>query len=177
MMTYAELEFIKAEAAERGIGGVTGTAAEHYYAGITASMEQWGASAADIAAYIAQPNVVYAGGTAGLVQIAQEKYVALFTDGGQAWDEWRRTCVPATIQPGTAATSSNVPRRFQYSVTEQSVNNANRQDALAAMGGTDSFSTRMYWDKSPQNAPTWNPPFGPGTACGVRGQAPSPGAP
>ena len=177
LMTYAEIEFIRAEAAERGIGGVTGTAASHYYAGITASMKQWGAADADIAAYIAQPNVVYAGGTAGLVQIAQEKYVALFTDGGQAWNEWRRTCVPATIQPGSAATSSNVPRRFQYSVTERSVNNDNRTAALTAMGGTDSFSTRMYWDKSASAAPTWNPPFGPGVACGVRNQAPSPGAP
>ena len=177
LMTYAEVEFIKAEAAERGIGGVVGTAASHYVAGITASMEQWGASAGDIAAYLAQPNVVYAGGTAGLVQIAQEKYVALFTDGGQAWNEWRRTCVPATIQPGSAATSSNVPRRFQYSVTERSVNDANRTAALTAMGGTDSFATRMYWDKSPANAPTYAAPFGPGAACGVRGQAPSPGAP
>jgi len=34
-----------------------------------------GVAAADIAAYLARPNVVYAGGTAGLVQIAQEKYV------------------------------------------------------------------------------------------------------
>ena len=177
LMTYAEVEFIKAEAAERGVGGVTGTAASHYIAGITASMEQWGASAGDIAAYLARPNVVYAGGTAGLVQIAQEKYVALFTDGGQAWAEWRRTCVPATIQPGSAATSSNVPRRFQYSVTEVSVNDANRTAALTAMGGTDSFATRMYWDKSPSAAPTWNPPFGPGANCGVRGAAPSPGAP
>jgi hypothetical protein len=177
LMTYAEVEFIKAEAAERGIGGVTGSAASHYAAAITASMERWGVAAADIAAYLARPNVVYAGGTAGLVQIAQEKYVALYTDGGQAWDEWRRTCIPATIQPGPAATQSNVPRRFQYSVTEKSVNAANLAAANTQQGGTDSFSTRMYWDKSPSNAPTWNPPFGPGATCGVRGQAPSPGAP
>jgi hypothetical protein len=177
LMTYAEIEFIKAEAAERGIGGVVGTAASHYIAGITASMEQWGVAASDIAAYLARPSVVYTPGTAGLVQIAQEKWVALFTDGGQAWAEWRRTCVPATVQPGSAATQANVPRRFQYSVTEKSVNLANVNLANTAQGGTDSFATRMYWDKSPQNAPTWNPPFGPGANCGVRGAAPSPGAP
>lgn len=175
LMTYAEVEFIKAEAAERGIGGVSGSAASHYAAGITASMEQWGVAASDIAAYLAGPNVVYAGGTAGLVQIAQEKYIALFTDGGQAWAEWRRTCVPATIQPGAAATQSNIPRRFEYSVTENSVNATNM--AAANGGNPDSFTTRMYWDQSPQNAPTWNPPFGPGANCGVRGAAPSPGAP
>ena len=140
-------------------------------------MQQWGVGATAIAAYLASPGVAYTPGTAGLVQIAQEKWVALFTDGGQAWAEWRRTCVPATVQPGSAATTDNVPRRFQYSVTETSVNNANVKLALTAQGGTDSFSTRMYWDKSPQNAPTWNPPFGPGANCGVRGAAPSPGAP
>ena len=177
LMTYAEVEFIQAEAAERGIGGVTGTAALHYAAGITAAMEQWGVAASDIVAYLAEPNVVYAGGTAGLVQIAQEKWIALFTDGGQAWAEWRRTCVPATVQPGLAATQSNVPSRFHYSVTEKSVNAANLAIANTQQGGPDSFSTRMYWDKSPQNAPTWNAPFGPGLNCGVRGAAPSPGAP
>jgi hypothetical protein len=176
LMTYAEVEFILAEAAERGLGGVTGSAASHYYAGITASMDQWGVPAAEIATYLAQPNVVYAGGTAGLVQIAQEKWIALYTDGGSAWSEWRRTCVPATVQPGSAATQTNVPRRFQYSVTEKSVNLANVNEAIAAQCSY-SFSTRMYWDKQPQNAPTWNPPYGPGANCGVRGAAPSPGAP
>jgi hypothetical protein len=171
LMTYAEVEFILAEAAERGIGGVTGAAA-HYNAGIRASMEQWGVPESDIAAYLADPSVVYQGGVNGLVQIAQEKYVALFTDGGQAWADWRRTCVPFTIQPGAAAISSNVPRRFQYSVTEKSVNADNM--AAANGGAADSFSTRMYWDKSPQNAPTYALI---GAACGVRGSAPSPGAP
>jgi len=174
LMTYAEVEFIKAEAAERAIGGVAGTAASHYVAGITASLQQWGASASDIAAYLARPGVVYAGGTAGLVQIAQEKWVALFTDGGQAWAEWRRTCVPFTVQPGLAATQLNVPRRFQYSVTEKSVNAANLVLANTQQGGPDAFSTRMYWDKSPANAPTYALI---GTNCGVRGLAPSPGAP
>lgn len=173
LMTYAEVEFILAEAAERGLGGVTGSAAAHYNAGITASMQQWGVPASDIAAYLARPEVVYKGGVQGLVQIAQEKWVALFTDGGQAWAEWRRTCVPFTVQPGAAATQSNVPRRFQYSVTEKSVNNAN-VDLAKTQQGPDAFSTRMYWDKQPQNAPTYALI---GAKCGVRGQAPSPGAP
>jgi hypothetical protein len=131
-------------------------------------MQMWGVTdAAAIASYLGQAGVAYAGGTPGLVQIADQKYITLFTDGGQAWAEWRRTCQPATVQPGPAALASNVPRRLEYSITEVSVNGAN-VDAAVADQGADVFETRMYWDTKPQNSPTWF------AACGIRGQAPAP---
>jgi hypothetical protein len=167
LMTYAEVEFIKAEVAERALATVSGSAASHYQAGIRASMEQWGVGSGAINAYLAQGNVAYKGGTAGLTQIAQQKWIALYTDGGTAWAEWRRTCVPATVQPGRDASQSNVPRRFQYSITEKSVNIDNVNAAITAQGA-DAFATRMYWDKTPSAAPTWF------AACGIRGQAPTP---
>lgn len=168
LMTYAEVAFIQAEAAERGLGGLTPAQAAGFYdAGVKASMAQWGVSDAQATAFLAQPGVAYAGGTPGLVQIAQQKWVALFTDGGQAWAEWRRTCQPATVQPGAAAIQSTVPRRFQYSTTETSVNNANRQEAIARQGA-DTFNSRMYWDTKPTAAPTYV------AGCGVRGSAPPP---
>lgn len=166
LMTYAEVEFIKAEAVERALATISGSAASHYAAGIRASMEQWGVSESAIDAYLAQGNVTYLGGVAGLKQIAQQKWVALYSDGGSAWSEWRRTCYPATIQPGPAATQSAVPRRFQYSITEKSVNLDNVNLAITAQG-PDAFSTRMYWDKSPTLAPTYF------VGCGIRGQAPA----
>lgn len=167
LMTYAEVEFIKAEAAERGLATVSGSAASHYLAGIRASMEQWGVSDGGISAYLAQGNVAYKGGAAGLAQIGQQKWVALYTDGGTAWSEWRRTCQPMSVQPGPAATQSNVPRRFQYSITEKSVNLDNVNAAIAVQGA-DTFTSRMYWDKSPTAAPTYF------VGCGVRGVAPAP---
>ena len=87
---------IQAEAAERSLGGLTPSQAAGFYnAGITASMNQWGVTdAAAITAYLAQPAVAYKGGTAGLKQIALQKWIALYSDGGQAWFEWRRTCTP-----------------------------------------------------------------------------------
>ncbi|MEO6877008.1 MAG: SusD/RagB family nutrient-binding outer membrane lipoprotein, partial [Gemmatimonadaceae bacterium] len=96
LMTYAEMALIQAEAAARSMGGLTpGQAAGFYNAGISASMSQWGVTdAGAIAAYLAQPAVAYQGGTAGLKQIALQKWIALYADGGQAWFEWRRTCVP-----------------------------------------------------------------------------------
>lgn len=167
LMTYAEVEFIKAEAVERGLATVSGSAASHYVAGIRASMEQWGVDAGAIDAYLAQGSVAYKGGVEGLKQIAQQKWVALYTDGGQAWAEWRRTCYPASVQPGPNATQSNVPRRFQYSITEKSVNIENVNAAITAQGA-DAFATRMYWDKSPTAAPTFF------SGCGLRGSAPAP---
>lgn len=162
MMTYAEVAFIKAEAAARGIGGFTaGQAAAFYQAGIRASMEQWGVADADITTYLARPEIVFAGGVAGLRQIAIQKWIALYTDGGQAWFEWRRTCQPATVKPGPAAIINTVPRRLEYSITEESVNGASLAAAIDRQGDDD-FETRMYWDSAPTAAPTYV------AGCGVR---------
>lgn len=155
LLTYAELEFIKAEAAQRSMGGLNpAQAAGFYNAGIQASMEQWGVTdAAAIASYLVRPEVAYQGGTAGLKQIAIQKWIALFGDGGQAWAEWRRTCQPETVVAGPDATENFVPRRFYYSQTEISVNGANVDEAVTRQGGTDDFGMRVWWDE-PANAPT-----------------------
>jgi hypothetical protein len=184
LMTYAEVAFIQAEAAARSLGGLTPAQAPAFYnAGVTASIEQWGGSATQASTFLATPGVAYGTGTGTgpvsntpLYQIAQQKWLALFTDGGQAWAEWRRTCVPATVKPGPNALRANVPRRFQYSTTERSVNDANRLEAATRMdaaspthGATvDEYEVRMYWDTNPTAAPTYF------VGCGNRTAAPSP---
>lgn len=167
VMTYAEVSFILAEAAERGmIAGGSAAAAAYYEQGIRASMAQWGVTdATAINTYLARPGVAYdlAGTTAQRqTQIARQKWIALFSDGVQAWAEWRRTCVPATVIPGPAAVINTIPRRYQYSVRERLVNAANL-DAAVGRQGADNFTTRMYWDSNPTAAPTY-----PGATCGVR---------
>lgn len=162
LFTAAEGNFILAEAAERGIGGVAGGSAQaaiYYAAGIRASMRQWGiTSVAAQDAFIAGANVSYAAAATQaerLTRIATQKWVALYTDGGTAWTEWRRTCVPASIVPGPGAIQTTVPRRFIYSNTEYSVNRQNVMAAVAVQGADD-FNTRMYWDKTPAAAPTYS---------------------
>jgi hypothetical protein len=157
IFTYADVAFILAEAAERGIGGLGAGQAKGYYdAGITASMNQWGITdAAAIAAFLARPEIAYKGGTPGLKQIATQRWVALYTDGTQAWSEWRRTCQPTTPVAGPEAMIDVIPRRLQYSTTETSANKENVNAALANMGGKDDFLTRMWWDKNPTAAPTY----------------------
>jgi hypothetical protein len=155
ILTYAELQFIRAEAAERGFAGLSaGQAAGFYRDAITASLNQWGVTnAGTIAAFLAQPNVAYKGGVEGLKQIAVQKWIALYTDGGQAWAEWRRTCQPAGLAAGPAALVNYIPRRFLYSTTEVSANKENL-DAAIARQGADNFATRVYWDTKPTAAPT-----------------------
>jgi hypothetical protein len=155
ILTYAELQFIRAEAAERGIAGLSAGQAKGFYDdAITASLNQWGITdAGAISAFLAQPNVAYKGGVEGLKQIAVQKWIALYTDGGTAWAEWRRTCQPTTIVPGPAASVQFIPRRFFYSLTEVSANSENLEAAIARQG-PDNFGTRVYWDTNPTAAPT-----------------------
>jgi hypothetical protein len=143
-MTYAEFSFIKAEAAERG--WITGSAAQFYNDGIRASMQQWGVADADITTYLAQPRIVYAGGTAGLAQIGLQKWLSLFTQGFEAWSEWRRTGYP-NLTPALNAKTANgqLPRRVIYPQTEQSFNNANLQSAITTQGG-DALDKRLWID-------------------------------
>jgi hypothetical protein len=168
IMTYAEVMFIKAEAAQRSMGGLTpAEAATDYYAGIQASMDQWGVTdEAAVTAFEAKSGIAYTPGIpAGLDQIAIQKYVAFYSDGTQAWVDWRRTCEPVTLHAGPNAIVDFIPRRFEYSQTEYSVNGANVNAALAQMGGQDDFATRMWWDSNPTAAPTHtascNEPTGP----------------
>jgi len=145
IMTYAEFAFIKAEAAERG--WITGSAAQFYNDGITASMKQWGVADADIATYLAQPGIKYAGGAAGLAQIGVQKWIALFTQGFEAWSEWRRTGYPNLTPALNAKTADGkIPRRVIYPQSEQSFNNANLQAAIAAQGGSDALNKRLWID-------------------------------
>lgn len=157
LMTAAEVQFIRAEAAERGLGGMNAAQAPALYnAAVTRSMEMWGVPAAEIATYLANPAVSYATAATSvdkLKRIAIQKWLALYTDPIQAWSEFRRTCQPSILKAGPNAAIAQIPRRLYYSTTDAAVNAVNYKAAVARQG-PDNFLTRIYWDKSPQNAPT-----------------------
>jgi hypothetical protein len=143
IMTYSEVLFIKAEAAERG--WIAGSAAQFYTDAIQASMEQWEVPAADIAAYLAQPGVAYKGGAAGLTQIAYEKWVALFNLETDAYAEYRRLNYPV-LKAGPSALTNSIPGRVPYPDIENSLNAANLAAAKTAQGATD-VTGKVWWDK------------------------------
>jgi hypothetical protein len=142
LLDYAETELFLAEAAQRGFN-VGGTAATHYNAGVTASIEYWGGTAAEAAAYLAQPGVAYNAAN-WKKSIGVQKWIALYNRGWDAWIEWRRLDYPQ-LDPAHEALS-DIPVRFPYPVNEQNVNRANFEAAGEAIGGDD-VSTKLWWDK------------------------------
>ena len=146
IMEYAEVEFILAEAVERGYN-VGGTAESHYNAAIRADMEYWGVDAADIATYMAQADVDYstAPGT-WREKIGTQKYIGLWLQGLQGWTEWRRLDAPTFNPPPVRSmTEDDIPTRFTYPVDEQNLNTANYEQAAQAMGG-DELTYQLFWD-------------------------------
>lgn len=145
LMTYTEVGFILAEAAERG-WSVGGSAAEWYNMAVTASIMQWGGSMAVADAYLTSNGVAYgiAEGGSNMNAIAMQKWLALYNDGYQGWIEWRRLDYPILNVP-VDLTMADIPVRHAYPVSEASVNGTNYAIAANAMGG-DSQATKVFWD-------------------------------
>ncbi len=145
-VTYVQTEFFRAEAIERGYN-VAGTAEGHYNNAITASIMDWGGSAADAAAYLAQPGVAYATApaTGGWKQkIGFQKWIALYNQPFDGWTELRRLDYPILTAP--VQSKSGFPNRFPYPNAEQQVNGINYTAAAAKMG-TDKVEFKLFWDK------------------------------
>lgn len=142
---YSEVEFILAEAAERGFN-VGGTAEEHYNNAVRASMDAWGIASADADTYLARADVAYATAAGDWKsKIGHQKWIALYNRGFDAWTEWRRLDYPVLNVP-VDLTYADIPRRYTYPVQEQNLNTANYNAAASAMGG-DVVTNRLFWDK------------------------------
>ncbi|HMJ47655.1 MAG TPA: SusD/RagB family nutrient-binding outer membrane lipoprotein, partial [Ferruginibacter sp.] len=148
LVTYAQALFAIAEAAKLGwIAGGDVTAKTNYDLGIQNSILQWTSSTTSVAAYLAEPKVVYNPATA-IKQISVQRWIHLFLNGYEAWAEWRRTGFPILIAaPG--ANGDRIPRREAYPVIERSNNTENYNAAVAAFpyGGADDLNARVWWDK------------------------------
>jgi Starch-binding associating with outer membrane len=136
MLTYAEYNFIRAEAALTL--SAPGSAQAFYTAGITASMQDAGVATADINTYLAA-NGTLSGTTAQqLSQIITEKYIASYGQVTEPWTDFRRTGYPAAIVPPVNALLTYVPRSFYYPQSEIDANTSAKQKS-----GMDS---RIFWD-------------------------------
>jgi hypothetical protein len=142
--TYAQVAFSIAEAAVRG--WTSDDAEEWYIKGIQASMDQWGVSAEDAAAYLAQDSVKFDSAKA-MEQIATEKWVSLYLQGFEAWSEWRRLDYPQLSPAPDALSGTGIPVRYGYSANTAALNEANYNAAVAAQGA-DNQDTKLWWDKN-----------------------------
>jgi hypothetical protein len=141
----AEAHFLLAEGAARGFS-VGGSAEEHYNAAISASIMYWGGTDAEAATYIAQAGVAY-NSEDWKKSIGEQKWIALFNRGFEAWTAQRMLDHPFIVAPPTADTE--YPVRLTYPTAEQTLNAANRSAAAAAIGGDD-VTTRLFWDTEAQ---------------------------
>lgn len=142
ILSYSELLFDRAEAAARGF--TTDNAADLYKQAITASFKQYGIADNDINTYLAQAAVQY-DATNYKKAIGNQKWLALFGQGLEAFAEWRRLDYPQ-LQPAVAGTlGGKLPQRFIYPGTEQSLNGTNYQAAVASQG-PDILTTKLWFD-------------------------------
>jgi hypothetical protein len=147
IMDYAEAEFLLAEAVERGFA-VGGTAETHYNNAVTASITSWGATAAQAAAYLAQPTVAYTTAVGTWKQkIGTQAWLAYWLRGMTNWTTFRRLDYPILTAPaGHVEGIDKVPTRYTFAVSEQTLNGANYTAAAAKIGG-DTPLTKIFWDK------------------------------
>jgi hypothetical protein len=153
VMTFAELQFILAEARQRNLI-TTGSAETYYLAGINANFDFYRAivpAAYNInlalpPGYLTQSAVAYTGTNAELLdKIATQKWIALFFNGLEAWFDWRRTGLPV-LRPGPANLNNDrIPVRYLYPMVEAILNGEGRSAAVARQG-PDDINTRVWWD-------------------------------
>ncbi len=142
LMSYAELNFIKAEAALNGVTAA-GDAAAAYQEGIKASMSYYGLTTP--ASYLTATTLKT--GSDARVQVLEQKWIALFGQGIEAWTEYRRTGIPALVVPTINYNNNAIPTRLPYPSTEENLNNANYKTALTQMGGANTMQTKLWWAK------------------------------
>ncbi|MDE7443978.1 MAG: SusD/RagB family nutrient-binding outer membrane lipoprotein, partial [Muribaculaceae bacterium] len=168
-MDFAEVQFILAEAAVKGLIAGGETAAKTYYQnGLAASVDRWAKIAAsqlnnayvlsdvereffldcDLTSWPAENT------EAQLKRIAEQKYIALFMIGFEGFHELHRTGYPElTIGAGCIYNLGDdnkpvFPTRFAYPATTLATNYNNCNTALQRMGGPNNMRTHLWWSKA-----------------------------
>src|SRR5690606_26720440 len=151
LMNYAEVELLQAEAIERGIGTVGGTAKAHFEAGVAAATQMYepfdpslAVSNGDAQAFAT--SLGYTDGAANALEmIGNQMWLSKFFNWWDAWADWRRTGFPVltpTDYPGNV-TGGTIPRKLRLPSHEVAVN----ADNIAAGATTpDNPTGRVWWD-------------------------------
>ncbi|PTQ96542.1 SusD-like starch-binding protein associating with outer membrane [Mucilaginibacter yixingensis] len=143
LLTYAEVQFILAEASLKNLIS-TGTAATYYTNGVAGAYADYGIDATTTAAYLTNPNVVF-NPVNGLNQILTQKWAANLNVGFEGWLEYRRTGIPALDATSANLNNNKISSRFIYPPDEQTINAVNYKSELQKMGGTDNPNYKAWW--------------------------------
>ena len=142
IISYAEVLFDQAEAVARGF--IAGNAADLYNQAITASLQQYNIGNAAIATYLNTAAVKYDASNYKK-SIGNQKWIALFGQGLEAFAEWRRLDYPQLKPAVAGALNGKMPVRFIYPGTEQTLNGTSYQAAVANQGA-DVLTTKLWFD-------------------------------
>ncbi len=171
LFTSAEADFLMAEALSKG-WSVTGTADDHFKAGIKASIQLLNKhyltdealiSQTDIDAYVTKVMATSPLATAASAReaINLQAWMLHMMNPAEAWANLRRADYPVLadrtkldqfVSDFTYDDKNlQTPVRLCYPILEEKYNKANYQDALSRMGGKDDWHKRMWWDVSDIN--------------------------
>ncbi|MEG1586009.1 MAG: SusD/RagB family nutrient-binding outer membrane lipoprotein [Bacteroidales bacterium] len=157
VMTYAEVNFLLAEAALKG-WNVASTVADFYAKGVRASMDflsdNYGCEKISDEAFnefIANNGIGYTN-EQKKAAINTQAWILHFTNPSESWANVRRSGFPRMKSPaeynfGQFLTGGmEIPVRLCYPVLESSYNKHNYEEALERMGGNNSWNTPIWWD-------------------------------
>ncbi|MEN8226909.1 MAG: SusD/RagB family nutrient-binding outer membrane lipoprotein [Bacteroidota bacterium] len=153
VLTYAEVCFLRAEAAFRG--WTTENAQQWYEEGIKNAITYYGISEEDADLFLLG-NGAYDN---TLEQIMVQKWIALFLNGWEAWADYRRTGFPQLkkwdlVLDGIKIKSAEwvdiprdyLPGRLPYPDDELDLNKDNYEAAVNNQGG-DSYYQQVWWSR------------------------------
>lgn len=149
-MTYSEVLFNEAEAAQRG--WISANPAQLYKEAIQASMDYWGVDSGEAQDYISnhpyQPNN-------WRKNLGRQKWVALYMQGIQGWSVARRLNIDILIPPvgGKLGVSfdKDVAVRYPYPTQEHQLNQKNVKEAISNQNfSEDDQGQLLWWDEAAQ---------------------------
>ncbi len=140
IMSYAEVEFIKAEVALQA--GNLPAAKIAYEKAVTAAITQWKGGVMP-ANYFQNDKAAFKG---TLEQIMNQKYLGLFFNDYQQWFEYRRTGFPKLPTTPYMIHNGVMPSRFMYHTDVKQFNPENYRAAAERIGGDD-VMTKVWWEK------------------------------
>jgi len=140
IMTFAELQFLLAEAAEKGL--ISGDAETFYKNGVSASYNFYGLNVSD--GFFNQPETEFTGTQQEkLNKIGLQKWISLYYNGLEAWFDWRRTGIPFLTPAVSNQNDDRIPVRFFYPLSEEKLNGDSNEDAIQRQGLND-INTKMW---------------------------------